>query len=356
MKGVRLFYIDMLKCFAIFLVVWQHYVSFYGVPTPLISNLSQTVLSFHMPLFAILSGYFFSYKDSPLVFMSKKARQLLVPFFVWIIISDAIIWGLIKYVNYLNGGDSVHLGGIINAVIGSCLDSRLWFLKALFFCFIYAYVAFRINKKHQLLFLFVSIILLYILSFLGIIPNNWSVTNGFVFLYPFFTLGIFWKNYSEIVAENKIIILIISFIVFMIMRQFWHGFADCFYYMNTSVFADADIYGNEGLIIVSKTIFRFFIGCFGSAFFISLFSIIFKNNSEKGFIKKCCQTVGQYTLPIYILHSYLFEFWKFDVREMDPYVNTFFCLSLSLCIIVLCTSFASLTSKNRLFSKILWGK
>lgn len=52
--------------------------------------------SFHVPLFMFISGYF--YKDSeesePLQYVKKKARRLLVPYFIWNLVYGVIAWAM----------------------------------------------------------------------------------------------------------------------------------------------------------------------------------------------------------------------------------------------------------------------
>ena len=53
----RIDWIDFLKAFAIFLVVWGHIIQ---SNFPNLNTTNGFILAFHMPLFAILSGLFFN--------------------------------------------------------------------------------------------------------------------------------------------------------------------------------------------------------------------------------------------------------------------------------------------------------
>ena len=55
--GKRIDWIDFLKAFAIFLVVWGHIIQ---SNFPNLNTINGFILAFHMPLFAILSGLFFN--------------------------------------------------------------------------------------------------------------------------------------------------------------------------------------------------------------------------------------------------------------------------------------------------------
>jgi fucose 4-O-acetylase-like acetyltransferase len=76
MKATRILYIDILKLFAIFLVIWGHAIMHFQ-PDYDQSYIFQTIYSFHMPLFMMMSGYFAtSSMNLPAKeFFLKKFRQ-----------------------------------------------------------------------------------------------------------------------------------------------------------------------------------------------------------------------------------------------------------------------------------------
>lgn len=352
----RLIYIDLLKCFAIFLVVWQHYMSFFGQPTTIEATISRTILSFHMPLFGILSGFFLDLNLSSREFFTAKTRQLLVPFLVWILISEIILQGGVKFLNFINGGDSLHVKGFMNAVVGSVMEYRLWFVKALYLCFCLSFLGVRIAAGRLIIGLIGSVIVLYLISLLEIIPNQFPLTIGFVFLYPFFCFGYFLRLQQYLFKRHLKIILWTSLLLFLVLLTKWNGFPDCFYYMNTSIFAPADQYGNEGLFLIVKILYRILIGLSGSIFFISLFHLMcFKLESPSGVVQALIK-VGQYTLPIYILHSYLFEYFSFGFVGMNPLVHSIFILLLTVAVICVSIIIYRITSVNKYLKFMLWGK
>ena len=51
----RILWLDALKCFAMFLVIWGHVIQ-YGVTDYLENDIHIGIYSFHMPLFFFLSG------------------------------------------------------------------------------------------------------------------------------------------------------------------------------------------------------------------------------------------------------------------------------------------------------------
>lgn len=76
-------WIDIVKFFGIVAIVWGHTVS--------VGDVQQYLYSFHVPLFFFVVGLFFaSPKLSFFRFTAKKAKDLLVPYFLFAIISILI--------------------------------------------------------------------------------------------------------------------------------------------------------------------------------------------------------------------------------------------------------------------------
>jgi len=128
----RIEWIDIAKGLGIIFVIFAH-----------IQSISQVFLnyiySFHMPLFFFLSGYLFSdskYKTL-MEFIKKKAQSLLIPYFVFSIISY-IYWALVQ----IRMGDDIKHPDLFRAFIGifysdpnhhfMSYNVALWFLTCLF--------------------------------------------------------------------------------------------------------------------------------------------------------------------------------------------------------------------------------
>ena len=85
-KNQRIEHIDALKGFAIFCVLWGHSLQYLKNGYDFFHNpMFEFIYSFHMPLFFMVSGFFFrsslklNFKD----FLHKKGVQLLLPCVVW---------------------------------------------------------------------------------------------------------------------------------------------------------------------------------------------------------------------------------------------------------------------------------
>lgn len=128
---VRLGFIDVAKGIGIICVMLGHLGS---------EMIDKVVFTFHMPLFFLLSGYFLNEKEPIREFIKKKAKRLLIPYYVTggsicilLILADVVrgLWSeiLIDFCNMM-----------IAVLFGSCFDvteqihgiGAIWFFWALF--------------------------------------------------------------------------------------------------------------------------------------------------------------------------------------------------------------------------------
>lgn len=113
--------------------------------------------AFHMPMFYVISGYFFvGLEVDESTFIGHKARKLLIPYFFW-----GVFHILYSYV--WRGGDN---GSLYNSIINFFVDptiagvpiaGALWFLPALFWIDVIFFEMNRVIKNRWLLF-FASLI------------------------------------------------------------------------------------------------------------------------------------------------------------------------------------------------------
>ena len=82
MEPKRINYTDIAKGIGIILVIFGH--TLRGVP-----GLVNFIYSFHVPLFFVISGFFYSpsKNDNTKLFILKKVKTLLIPFFSFYLLS-----------------------------------------------------------------------------------------------------------------------------------------------------------------------------------------------------------------------------------------------------------------------------
>lgn len=345
MNSNRLVYIDVAKCFAIFLVVWGHVIQNYGESSLINKTIYEYfILTFHMPLFAIISGMFYKNTITWRKVIVEKGRHLILPLVCWCL----LLFSIIPNVDFLVQGkyEDLHLFASIRNWYYGITDWGFWFLRALFFCFLYSQLFSRIHFSTTVVVDILSVVLLYSLSFLGVIPNKCHLLNGFVFLYPFFVVG---KYIKELLNHHKgKPITLGTLVLYCCCLFFWNGDADTFYGNNTSLFADNE--GIVGISLLRQTFLRFVLGVSGSIIVLYLI----KYACEKFMQNKSLyilSNVGQKTLIIYIIHAVVLMY----LPKADLPCPEVMCFVLSVILLVLSMAIGALLSKNKYLGMFFLG-
>ncbi len=202
MMNKRLDWIDQLKGFTIFLVVYGH-----NYPI-----LEKYIYSFHMPLFIIISGFFFPDKTN-LYDIKKRFKNIIVPYFIWafflfgfwVLISKNIGVSSEKNLSTLKNfiGIFYAQGGMEYMDWGI----PLWFLPMIFLCFLfYSTINYFSNNK-----IFVTV-LCFSISYIGYtIKDNlvWSLNVAMTSL-PLIHLGkILYQNIESILSKKLVLFIIL---------------------------------------------------------------------------------------------------------------------------------------------------
>ena len=194
--------IDFAKGLAIVLMLADH-----------IIKTGSFITSFHMPLFFILSGYFF--KNIPFKeYLIKKSKGLLIPYVKLSII--ALVFVLIRD---RNDFDISEFGEKIIRILLGCDGLSLgWFLIALFLSSIIYWVVQKIFWNNKALYTLILVILLLVGWYGGLMFNThyyqWDVA---LLCVVFFAIGHLYKEYSkELSSWMKEWILIVSFGIWVI--------------------------------------------------------------------------------------------------------------------------------------------
>ena len=98
--GKRIEYIDFIKGICIFIVVWGHSIQNMGDGNDFWTNpVHEFICSFHMPIFMLVSGFFFSKSiGKPLIpNVTRRFKQLIIPCFGWSLVLVAINIGYMLY-------------------------------------------------------------------------------------------------------------------------------------------------------------------------------------------------------------------------------------------------------------------
>lgn len=265
---------DIIKGLAIFLVVLGHTIQAF-VPD---NKYLIPIYMFHMPLFMIISGYFFypsiekySLKD----YIKRKTIHLLIPSLFWGIFNMLIINGN-KFLN----NSPINLVYSFNLVV-----TGMWFLVVLYVLSVIGGIIYK--KYPQYEFLTWGIIYTMILF----IPPFW-VINEIKYLLPFFLIGYMMKIYKVeeyMFSKNKYLIFLICLLIFIL-------FINIFTFDFTVYKTPTDILSIDYFY---KYIVRFLSGISGSFICFYICKLFEKTSNIKGYLLR----IGITTLPIYVLHQ-----------------------------------------------------
>lgn len=323
----RIEYIDQLKGLAIILVVMGHVCSFsFSIDG---TQFNYFYSSFHMPLFAFLSGIF-AYKGFKewnnhelLIFFKKKAARIIIPFMCWGILLSFCMNGNLT---------DIYTGKI----------AALWFLPALFYCMtmgaLVNKITYSFKTKHQLLLTLIINAIIYLLLiylyYTHILDEIYFILS-FIKLYPFFILGHLYGHYNKvqyILSENQFAFLLSLF-----------SFFACWLYK--------DIINKK--IIVSG--------------FFAINILIYYFKSKENTIPKLLSTIGKNSLEIYIFHWFLLpslnvvSSWFINEHLSINISNNFIILAtLSLAvaipIIFTCIIFSNIIKQNKYIRLLGFGE
>lgn len=332
----RLVEFDLLKFLAILLVLWGHSVQYLLSSDYSDEPIYRYIYSFHMPLFMMISGFFFAMTTSgsfPAT-VAKKFRQLLLPALVWI-----YIFSFLK--TFLSGIPSIKQ-------IAVSFECGLWFLKSAFLCSLIGWFVQRSGKQKVLIGGGICVLLQ--------LPVDAHAQISYMF--PCFFVGMLlrWNydkftNFLSIPRNAGLILMVLASILII-----------------SNIFIDADIYRKlvaaynrplwSSMSTIVERVYRLFVGLSGSFFFVTLFIVIFKDRHLRK-AGECLSVIGTETLGIYILQSYILEYLCARHLNFDDagFVLFNFVIAPLISILVLILSFAiiRLIRQNKYLSFILLG-
>lgn len=268
MNTERLLWIDLLKSFAIFLVLWGHCIQHFTFDGFTDNSIYLWIYSFHMPLFMMLSGWFASHllKKSLFCVVKLKFRQLLLP---------SIIFGTIYFlVNEIFNTSNSYLRVIYYSY---------WFLKSLFCCMILFCIGIKYFKNKCVGLIFV----LFISQLCNYIPYLEFLQLRYMF--PCFTMGyLFSQNYIWFLRNVKIITSV-SFIFFISLLLFF----------DKNLLWPSPYINNIGDI--GTVYYKLIIGLSGSITCLGIAYLLHNN------LLQYMVNIGKHTLAIYLLQGIILE-------------------------------------------------
>lgn len=317
-------YIDGLKGFAIFLVVFAHVIAWsYDDLDAFQTNMKESwlfwmIYSFHMPLFFFISGYlaYLSFsRSSPFQIVKKRTLQLLLPYIAATFFVDFILQQTMNY----------------------------WFLIALYWMYCVTAISQKIRWAHPLL-LYVLIYGITIV-FPSLNELEYLFIPSFKFHYVSFLLGFYLCKYPMVCdfLRNRFFPYSFFCFIFLFMLPLWASNFNAFLQMG----------GGK-----MDMIFRFMKSTCGVVCFYYLFELEWKNMPFASWFAK----IGRDSLIIYIIHV-LFKYAIPPLgKSLEVYmdypvlVQMAYALPISILLIYVSLYTKVIFSRDSVLSTIILGK
>lgn len=212
--------LDVLKGFAIFLVVMGHAIQYNQVDFDT-NPLFRFIYSFHMPLFMFVSG-FVSYKsfDGSKTKLLKRFNALIIPFWVWFFISF-LFYSLYRLTGnsfVIYNFESGLLNGIIE-VLKSPDNKSLWFLWILFLNYLVLFISMKFSKRLEEVFMLAGLIVLYAINY--IIGFKYLGIGLLCWYLPFYLMGYICNKHKTVIQKPLYWAGYISLILFPVLAFYW---------------------------------------------------------------------------------------------------------------------------------------
>lgn len=280
-----------------------------------------------MPLFMLVSGLF-AHSSMKLTFVEmfiKKFRQLIVP---------ALSFGILWYIHdVITGYRSFSIKAFL-FLEAECF----WFLKCLFFAYIFAWITYRFKRVQWL------VAIAFCLFFMALQYVGQSFFKMGIML-PSFYVGMVLKNHLSWVARHKAVVGGICVVLFFSLFPF---------------FTAGDQFANKFFQTISLSSFQHWALCLSMGILGSLMVLCgcmcvdkyFKSTRWMHLFTK----IGSYTLGIYLIQKFLLEFLlsSFGTVAMNPYVyNLLFTPLIALLYLFICY-YCTLVLKQTKWTRILF--
>ena len=165
--------------------------------------------SFHVPLFMFISGYFYRGEEAgrPFLYLKKKVRRLLLPYFIWNVVYGVIAWALRTFWGF-GMGEGISLKALfLDPFLNGyqfIYNYAAWFVPVLFLVEVMNLCMRIVLKKLRLgnewLILIGSLAVGMAVVQLAIGGHVWGLYKApgrILFLYPCFQMGQFYKKKLE---------------------------------------------------------------------------------------------------------------------------------------------------------------
>lgn len=324
MEKKRNVLVDVLKAYAIFLVVLGHVIQTF-CPEWNSNSLEVAIVMFHMPLFITISGYFFvksAEKCCGWQLVKKRFVQLMFP---------SLTMGLIECA-IMGGGKILKHSELEFLYFANLLFTGLWFLTTLFVLTLVGALLYC-RFKTSLRFYFSWLV---VWGILYLLPDLW-IFNQMEFLCPFYVMGIAVRNIN-----------------LYRLRKVWMIFAVLLFALCYSIYSfDSSMYSMGSDCLSQQYLWNTCLRITGGASGIVVSVYLAKLLARMPFGMKLLANVGMMTLPIYVLHQ---KFLLTNVFLKYTTGNIFFCVFVSILLMTITIYTYKFLRRNKYIALFLFGE
>lgn len=327
----RFVWLDIMKGFTIFLVVFGHVFKSFGL---LNTSIFQWIQTYYMAFFFMLSGFLAwnTLRKSAMTILKNKVRSLLIPF---IVCGSAYSLSFNEFHDY----------------IWQFFHAGYWFLLSLFCCWLFFLVLQKILVTLKVRRLFIVELVIMIIPFVGGQFLMKSISqemieifslNMTISFYRFFILGYFLGkiyngqyNLNKTIQKlftNKNLLLAMSFLIFVTMSLLM-------------------ISDKKLLSVIPVTVIQLMM-C------LSLFgTLYFSESFMKPYMVKSLSWWGKCSLEIYVLHFFIVSHFTIDsIRNFSIGFQILIAFLISILTIFVTLGIASPISNNKYLAYIILGQ
>lgn len=309
-NNTRDIFADILRGFAILLVVWGHCIqenngaTFSSEALFFDDKLYQFIYSFHMPLFALIAGYYAYNSIAKADTINKRIRLLVKRITVYFI--PIVFWTLEEYIREAiikdkYGVDRARGFAVIPDFLYRVLNNH-WFLWAMIVCFVFVWIMHCFLKDNVILYACIFVSLFFI-------PDGMNM-HTYKFLLPFYVTAFYYNQFrnnavaaggllskcKRVYEEKTPVATAITGTVFLALFAMYRKRA--FIYVS-GYRITKDVWYKQ----FATDVYRFAIGMAGCLFFICLWSLILK--AVKGYRFPVLCMFGRYSLGVYLISGYI---------------------------------------------------
>ena len=279
--------IDILKLFAMFLVIWGHCVQFMLTSNHLDEPAFVYIYSFHMPLFLMVSGLFAHRAVTSArecgSWLLVKARQLLLP---------CIAWGLLMsfgnlLLPFINGTHP-------DKSLLSTLWTNFWFLKSLFICFCLWYASLALLRKP------------WLAALVSLLISQCIVAQEVQWSYPSFVTGVLIGAHLDDLRRYRKPVALTALLIGGLLLLGWNKS----YFLIPSVYTWQFSTPADCILNIVMRLYRYAVNISLSLGFLALFLNLDSLNTQPSTSLNTQHSTlnrladwGRLTLGIYIIHS-----------------------------------------------------